>query len=165
MRCPTNEQWSAYADREAGPGEAGLLEAHLAGCEACRLTLRSLKAVKRALAAEPAPAMPADLLESLRRGIRESRPEPEERGWSVLGGWLRPAAALSFAAAALLLVFWLRRPAPEPPQAKVQSGSADVLLAAHDRFAMTIPLASTEVIVSEERVQLARGPEEGRDVY
>ncbi|MFA5139303.1 MAG: zf-HC2 domain-containing protein [Elusimicrobiota bacterium] len=167
MRCPDNEQWSAYADREAEPEEARSLEAHLSGCEVCRLTLRSLRAAKRVLGAEPVPAMPADLRRSLRRSIRDMRPAPDERSWRILlGGWLRPAAAFSLAAAALLFVLWMKRPVPRPTEA--QAVPADLLLAAHDRFAMTIPLASAEVIVSAERPLLAGAAsreEEGRDVY
>jgi len=160
MSCLDPELLSAYADREAGAEEASRVEAHLDSCPRCRTSLRVIRGLKTGLRDQTAPPMPAGLQASLERLIPGS-PEPVA-GTGGLGSWLdafrgcrgwRPA--LGLAAACSLLVFVLRLGLGRPDAVPV-----DLLLAAHNRYAVTLPLAETERILSELPLQLASGDTE-----
>ncbi|MDA8130354.1 MAG: zf-HC2 domain-containing protein, partial [Elusimicrobia bacterium] len=86
------ENLSAYLDGELTPKERLELETHLAGCADCRAELGQLKAVSglvKAHAMEPVPP-------ALKRAVLEK----ESRSF----GWLKPALALSAAAAVVAII-------------------------------------------------------------
>ena len=62
---------SAVADGELGPGRAGTLEAHLAGCPACTAFQARLVALRRQLRFEPVGAVP-DVAPRVLETIRSS---------------------------------------------------------------------------------------------
>lgn len=93
---------SAYLDGELPAEERGGVEAHLAGCAECRAELEQLKGVSGLLkkhVMEPVPL-------PLRKLALEPRPARP---------WLKPALALSAAAAGALVVLNLSR-TPETPR-------------------------------------------------
>jgi predicted anti-sigma-YlaC factor YlaD len=48
MNCrEVRKTLSAYLEKEVSPAMAGKIEAHLAGCENCRLLTEELKALKK----------------------------------------------------------------------------------------------------------------------
>jgi predicted anti-sigma-YlaC factor YlaD len=96
----TEEQLNLYLDNELPPGERAVVEAHLAGCEACRIELVSMQTLFTALdtlqlenlAADLAPLVLDDIATERQRAIRRRRI-----------GWLAPG--LQGVAAILLLLF------------------------------------------------------------
>lgn len=161
MTCPPFETLSAYFDRAAGPDEASAVRGHLAECPACARRLRSLEAARRALAALPAPAFPQGLGEAL-RALAERRPWWRRLADELSAGLSQPAGVLAAAALAVaLLLVWTRRGPRELPELDVP---AEVLMAAHRRYALTLPLGAADSAPPEAPVQLAAGPE-ARDVY
>lgn len=92
------ENLSAYLDGELPQGERLALETHLAGCADCRAELAGLKKVSglmKAHAMEPVPP-------ALKGAVLKEKPR-------AAYPWLKPALALSTAAAALLVVFNLTK--------------------------------------------------------
>jgi anti-sigma factor RsiW len=167
---------SAYVDREANPSEERRVDIHLADCGACRAVVRSLGRLKIAVRNQPAPPMPADLRRDLLRLAREA--DARRRGLlpAPLGGALRgfgralaEAASVlavrpawSAAAAALLLALaWGGRRMSAKTDVPV-----DFVLAAHNGYSRTMPLAPTETIMSDLPAQITyAGAEETSDVY
>ncbi len=145
---PSFEDLSAYFD-----GEEGALASHVDSCEACRETLSSLKADRQAIrAAWVAPAMPKDLLDP----IAHSAP-----WWHAFIPELRvPLLATAAACAALLL--WSRGADWFGPRVEIP---ADLFVAAHNQYELTLPLAPTERILTEMPRGLALGfdPDQEKD--
>lgn len=54
----TNEQMSAYLDRQITPQEQAFFDAHLASCQQCRTSLAELRATVSLLRAMPSPELP-----------------------------------------------------------------------------------------------------------
>jgi anti-sigma factor RsiW len=95
-----------YAKDELAPAERARVDAHLDGCERCRVALADVQAVLGALGPGPAPAEPhwGRYRAQLRARLAERARPPR---W-----WRRPLPiALSAGLAAALLLFMLR-PAP-----------------------------------------------------
>jgi anti-sigma factor RsiW len=120
MDChETREILEEYRRRELDPDRAHALEAHLAGCPACRAALAREESVARLVQAVPRTPAPAALVRQV-RSLGAGR-----RG---LGGWLeRPwvAAALAAMIVAAVLAPFVRRPAESPGDvvdALIQSG-------------------------------------------
>lgn len=96
----TEEQLNLYLDNELSPGERAAVEAHLAGCEACRIELVSMQTLFTALdtlqletlTADLVPLVLDDIATERRRIIRRQRV-----------GWLVPG--LQGVAIILLLLF------------------------------------------------------------
>ncbi len=86
------ENLSAYLDGELTPKERLELETHLAGCADCRAELGQLKAVSGAVKAHAMEPVPP----ALKRAVLEKK--------SVSFGWLKPALALSAAAAVVAVI-------------------------------------------------------------
>ncbi|MGC8782707.1 MAG: anti-sigma factor family protein, partial [Anaerolineae bacterium] len=105
-----SEELSAYLDGQVRPAERRRIEAHLAGCAACRRELASLRqtvALVRALPRVPVPR--AFTLSQAQVGLGRPTGRP---AW--LGG---VAAGLATVATIALLVIagaWLRRPTWQP---------------------------------------------------
>jgi anti-sigma factor RsiW len=84
----TEEQLNLYLDNELSPGERATVEAHLAGCETCRIELVSMQTLFTALdtlqletlAADLAPLVLDDIATERQRAIRRRR-----MGWLVPG--------------------------------------------------------------------------------
>ena len=109
MDChETREILEEYRRRELEPERARAVEAHLAGCPACRAMLAREEAVARLVQAVPrSPAPPALARQVRALGVRR-------RG---VVAWLeRPwvAAALAAIVVAAVLTPFVRRPAPSP---------------------------------------------------
>ncbi|MCX5789281.1 MAG: zf-HC2 domain-containing protein [Elusimicrobia bacterium] len=174
--CPRRDLLSAYVDREANPSEERRVDLHLADCAACRAQVRSLGRLKAAVRNQPVPPMPADLRESLMAMARAAQRRADggfaarlSAAWrEALDASARAAAALrarpawgAALAALLLTVAWggwqLNRRTFVP---------VDLILAAHNQYARTMPLASTEKIMSEMPVQITYAEtEEAGEVY
>jgi len=96
----TEEQLNLYLDSELSTVERAAVEAHLAGCDACRAELASLQALFTALDALQPEALAADLTPVVLRGMAAER---QRAAWRRRIGWLIPA--LQGVAAVLLLAF------------------------------------------------------------
>jgi putative zinc finger protein len=123
MDChEAREVFEEHRRRELSPDRAEAVEAHLAGCPACRALWAREKAVAGLVRALPRSAAPPTLARQI-RGLGARR-----RG---IVGWLgRPwvAAAVAAIVVAAVLVPWLRRPAERPVdvvEALIQSGVAE----------------------------------------
>lgn len=160
MNCPDKEALSAYLDRQASPAEARDILAHLEKCGACGSRLKVMKAMKAAVAsAVDVPPMPEDLRRAL-EGLAPHR----EPGWrrfldELAAGWRRPAAAAALSLAAVLVMVWAARRSAD----RQRELPVEMLLAAHDQYALTVPLAAEERIVSETPPEedWTEGPDEG----
>ena len=83
MKCDSvHELLSAAADGEASNSERALIEAHLAGCSACRTHTERIERVDRLVRIRRAEPVP-DLVDAV---VARSRPARLGRG-----GWIRPA--------------------------------------------------------------------------
>lgn len=115
---------SEYADGELfRPSDRAPLEAHLQVCAECRLRLKSILALKRAVMRAPAPAMPAGLKARLLSQARSPRMMPVGALFSV---WRRRYALASGLALAGLGAFALYR-----AEVRSEPVPLEVLLAAH----------------------------------
>jgi anti-sigma factor RsiW len=119
MDChATRARLDEHRRGDLAPDEARGVEAHLAGCAACRAIRAgddALAAMLRTLPRTPAPAALARhvrLLGAPRRGLRRWLERP----------WV--AAALAAALVAAVLTPWVRRPG-DPLEALIQSGVAE----------------------------------------
>ena len=157
MKCPEPEVLSAYADREASPEERGRVERHLAGCPACRTSLSVLVRLKDSVRLQPDPPMPAALRAALDSMAAEI-PRAEVVAWreSLFAGWihLRPAWGLGLAAAGVALLAW------SGGDRDAENVPLDLILAAHRQYALTLPLAETESILSQLPGLMARADAE-----
>jgi len=161
MSCPDAATLSAFVDEETDRRETRTVERHADGCPLCRRKLASMRAAKSALRALPVPPLPADLaaeLASLGGGV-------ERAGvLQVLREALfsRRTLAACALAACVVLMLWVRQAGLLVARLDVP---ADLLMAAHNQYALTMPLAPSEQILSEMPVRLAGGSQEERDVY
>ncbi|MBI3296795.1 MAG: zf-HC2 domain-containing protein [Elusimicrobia bacterium] len=163
MSCPSFETLSAYADREASPAETALLAAHAPACPACSRMLALIAAERRSLSALPVPSMPPDLTASL-LALTARRPWWETLLSELRAGFAQPTGAVAAAALAVVAVLvWGRR---EPPPAAVAELEVpvEVLMAAHRRYALSMPLTPPESAPPPAQLQVA-GLAAERDVY
>lgn len=170
--CPSPDLLSAYVDREASPAEERRVGVHLAGCGSCREGVRALARLKLSVRNQPAPPMPADFKRELLAAARATDAEVRrelgrEAARREAADWLGALAgafghARGWAAAAALLALagaggWrLTRPAAVPLP-------VGFILAAHNQYVRTMPLAPTEKILSELPVQISWAPAEEDD--
>ena len=101
---------SAYLDGEVTGAERAAVEAHLAGCPACREHLLSLRALASAVRDQPVPPVPEGLEERIGRRVDAATVVPFRRRFAV------PATiAATIAAVGLVsLVLFEQRQAPPP---------------------------------------------------
>ena len=155
MSCPDIETLSAFADHESPPMERRAVLAHLSLCRACGRRVRVIAACAAAVRRAPRPEMPRSLhLELLRsaRSIARKHDRAEagspragrlaSAGWPMRPLW-RPAFGLA-AAASAALVLWCA-PRLFPPRVEVP---LELLMTAHNRYALTMPLAPSETLLS-----------------
>lgn len=147
MKCPDDELLSAYADREAGLLERFRVRRHAASCPRCRAGLKLASRMKAELAAAPVPAMPEALARAL-EGMLPVGPGP------VPARSARPlSAALAFAAACAALLMLARR--DRTPAA--EDVALDELVAAHESYSGTLPLAQAGTLLAELPEELVPG--------
>lgn len=162
MSCQEMEELlSAYVDRQASGEEEAAVARHLEYCGDCRREVRLLGAIKRGVGRVPSPVIPQDLRAALlgearrvealsRRGLWRRL----AREWSaVFGKPLGWGLAAAFAAAGVAIVVRISSPGDEIP--------LEVMLAAHDEYAMTMPLAPRELILSDLPEPAAAGGSDG----
>jgi anti-sigma factor RsiW len=135
--------YSALIDGELTPARAGLVQAHLAGCERCRSQVAALRSVDRALGALSPPALPADLRARLQSRIEPSVAAPVRRAPPARRRWLAAPLAAAAMAAAVAAVVYLVPVAPDEAPAEEQVVIAE-------------PPVIEEQIVIEEPVVIAR---------
>lgn len=164
MTCPPFETLSAYADRRASPEEAAGAAEHLRSCAACAASFAELGAARRALAGYAVPPAPAGLAAAV---LAAAGRRPWWRNFldELAAGLAQPAGAVAAAALVLAVYFAWRAPAPavETAEAPLEV-PAEVLAAAHRRYALSMPLAPVESAAPPVLLKLAGGPEV-RDVY
>lgn len=98
MKCPTDEEISAYADDMLPPAAHRRLAAHLPACPLCRQRLEAFGALRQALRQLPSPSLGFDLAARLQPRFG-ARPAPARRRRPNWATWGAPglAAALSIA--------------------------------------------------------------------
>lgn len=137
---------AAYSDGEASPKEKRVVDGHLKDCPACVRELRWLGAMSAGLKALPEPAVPAGLTDDLLRLARQRRPR-ELSFWEALRLTWRMPAGLGLASAVALgigvLVF------TQFLSEGKEEISLDEVLAAHSRYALTMPAADRETLYTE----------------
>jgi anti-sigma factor RsiW len=124
-----------YRRGDLPPGEAQLVEAHLAGCDACRRLLEADRALVTLLAGLPRPAAPAGLARQIRAGGR--RPGP--RGW-LNRPWAAALAGALVMAGALTPWVRFREPPVDVVAEIVRSGVAE-----HRRILLQLETTPAEV--------------------
>src|SRR5688572_26308163 len=101
--CPEYETpLERFADGESDADESLRVREHLSACSGCRIGLRSNTELSRRIAQSPAPPVPPDLEDRIRRALQEADAPRRRRVWI-------PAAA---AAAVLAVAVLLMRPSP-----------------------------------------------------
>ena len=160
MSCDNfEEKISAFVDRELNEVETAEVSAHLETCAGCRGEVRLLEKMKSAARGISGPPMPDSLRQALLAQARKS----QRREAFSLWGWLaaqwrvpsiRYGAASAFAAASIVFAVFSSGRNEELP--------LDVLLAAHDQYSMTMPLAPAETVLARlpERMDSAQESDE-----
>lgn len=100
MNCGYGEKLVLYLYGEAGGGLKAEVEAHLAGCPACRGELAALRAAGSGLSAradEPAPSTVANIMRAARAAVSGRRGFSFKWGEALLSGALASAMAFVFA--------------------------------------------------------------------
>jgi hypothetical protein len=106
------ELLSAYLDDELTLDERHGVDRHLALCERCREDLASIKELSRAVAEEPIPDVPEELVLRIARRIDEAEVTPYRRRRGIV---LPATIAATIAAIGLLAVVqWRQQGAPAP---------------------------------------------------
>jgi len=149
---PEREQLTAWREGWLSAGERARLEAHLAECDACRLTLRQLD----------------QLVNQLRSSAREVAPPPG--GWDALleatlamrdrieplsppagRRWLSPAVAAAAALVIALTAFFLldRTITPVEPAATIaaEADLPDLLLQEHALASDAVPFSTGAMLL------------------
>jgi hypothetical protein len=123
------DRLEAFVDGDLDLDAAAALEAHLAGCAACREQHRLAAAVRDGLRGLPELDTPEHVLAAVRRAtaaerIRSSGPAPR---WA----WRTAAAAALAVAAASGVLWWhgAHQPQPAPTQYQVAEAAAEARLA------------------------------------
>lgn len=126
------ERLSAYLDGALPVGERLEVEAHLEGCERCRLLLDDLRTISADLRAETVPEVPEGLEERVRLALDAERGRARVVPFRV--GWKIPATvAATLGAIALVAISFrflpLESPAPsgfaEPARIEVPVGASE----------------------------------------
>lgn len=104
MRCPQSIQIASYLDEELNGHDKASMEAHLAGCAACAISLERTRALRAAFSATERHQAPVGF--SARVIARTAALKPPATDWRVgrLWDWLTPLPVRFAEAAVLLLV-------------------------------------------------------------
>ncbi|MHB9108750.1 MAG: anti-sigma factor family protein [Armatimonadota bacterium] len=124
--CEDIQTWlSAYLDGEVTARRREAIEAHLAGCDACRQELASLCQVSACLQVWQAPEARPELSARFAERLAAKTTKPETR-W-LAGPWLRAAGVAGLAACLMVAVFVTRhKEAPyQPPIRSTSLPQAD----------------------------------------
>jgi anti-sigma factor RsiW len=120
--CPGPEELSALLDGDLPVEEEACLQAHLAGCAACRAATEELGALRVRLPGLAVVEPPRDLWPAIRRARRrELRAEAGGFRGAFGRAWLLPAGALAGAAAAALVFFLAVGLGPDRPAPALQA--------------------------------------------
>lgn len=152
MECSGFEELlSAYADGEVSLEERGALAAHLRGCLDCRRELELLRTMKTAVKEAASPPIPETLSAALLQEARKQRGYAAGRAapWAGVRRSLGLSwATLSFAAAAAAVL------ALRLSLGRAQDIPVDLMLVAHNEYALTMPLSPQELILSDLSMRL-----------
>jgi hypothetical protein len=145
---------------ELSPGDAREVEAHAAGCEACRAELAALRGTRRVMATLPVEPAPEQGERILVAAAREAvRARPPRRSWRR---WLWAAPAL--ASVAVVVLFSLRLGAVRPPDAAHEDPNA---LRGDAGYAAAVPGAAAPAAAAPAAaapgVEPAAPPASGRE--
>jgi anti-sigma factor RsiW len=142
------------------PGEVAALEAHVAGCEACRDELVALRRTRQLLASlEPIEAPARGAAQVLAAARRAAEATPASWPWRrTAPRWLW-GGGLGLAGAAALAVLVLRDPAAAPvrPGAAVEARAERAVAVEAPRVAEVVERAKVAEIVEEAKVVGAAG--------
>lgn len=146
MSCDKfEEKISAFVDKELSDSDAEEISRHIEACGRCRreaLVQEKMKSVARTIKAPPMP-------DSLRQALLAQAAKIQRRETFSWWRWLaaqwqipsiRYGAASAFAAASIAFAVVSSGRDEELP--------LDVLLAAHDQYSMTMPLAPAEAVLA-----------------
>lgn len=148
MNCDKmDELLSALVDDELDAREARVVERHLQGCRECRQKAKVLAAMKGAAKRAGRVEAPADLKEALLAQARRRAPAPAPRTAFALPGYRAGFAAAFAAAVAMVAVLASRGPEETIP--------VDFMLAAHNGYALTQPLAPVDALTPALAERLA----------
>jgi anti-sigma factor RsiW len=140
MTCPLwEDQLNAFVDGELHGSEKEDLIHHLRSCAACQRGRELLVIIKQSVSvAIPCPQTPPELsMELLRKAAEIKRPSLKEPRFTWPLSW-----GLGLAFAAALIAFGLGI-FQRPPQK--QELSLNWILAAHNKYAMSLPLSQQEL--------------------
>ena len=88
MRCEDLQfNLSLYADNDLAKDEQAVLDEHLIHCPPCRVRLSELQALRNDLRIMPRPAVPADLLYSVRSAVRDEIVSPRRNFLNLSNEW------------------------------------------------------------------------------
>ena len=140
MSCQEIEELlSAYVDREVRSEEKKTLERHLKFCLDCQRRVSWLGKLKEVVRQVPSPPIPSELYETL---LGEAAQRRSPKSQALLGSsLLRYSLATVFAVVVVFILSGF-------PTGSSKDLSLEVLLAAHNQYAVTLPFAPKEVIIS-----------------
>jgi hypothetical protein len=140
--CPTPARIQAYAIHALPDEQIDRITRHLADCPLCRLLADDFSKLERP---DPDPDSVEKLWRRMQPAMRDVQPKPPaRRRWSRLTWALAPMAA------AALLVFTVRAPAPRPTISAV---------AARQDLKRVVPIEPAPVVVAIEDLLTWRGAE------
>lgn len=88
MRCEDLQfNLSLYADDDLTEAEQAVLEKHLVQCPPCRVKFSEFQSLRNSLRAISSPAVPADLLYSVRSAVRNEIVSPQKNWFNLSNDW------------------------------------------------------------------------------
>jgi len=159
MRCEdVLEQLTAFSSGELPTDSRQAVQAHLAGCAACRTALVRVDALAGVLAGAKTPPMPLGLASRVMATARQRQEAEPVAAWDLMRWWRLTSAPTRFAAAAVLVVGltvglvmgWTAAPSTGQALAEAQ---ADPLAVYHVGYLSDAPEGS----IAESYLTLALG--------
>ncbi len=145
------ESLNAFVDGELQGSEKEELMSHLRSCSACQSERELLSALKQSVgAALPCPQTPPELsMELLKKASEMGRLKAKSVRFAWPFSW---GLGLAFAAAVIALGLGISRQIHPP-----QEVSLDWILAAHNEYAMSLPLSQQELSLPRREESVRTG--------